>query len=72
MAFSKLKNEVIVTLALNHFGASWNTQLITDASRLHGLGFVLLQHKGTSTKVIQCGSRSLSQAERNYSTLGAR
>ena len=47
-AFSKLKNEVIATLALNHFDASWNTQLIMDTSRLHGLGFVLLQHKGTT------------------------
>ena len=35
MAFSKLKNEVMMTLALNHFDASWNTQLITVASRLH-------------------------------------
>ena len=42
---------------------------MTNASRLHGLGFVLMQHKDDKTKVIQCGSRSLSPAEKNYSTL---
>ena len=68
-AFEQLKSDLLSALALNHFDPSWNTRLITDASRLHGLGFVLMQHSGEKTKVIQCGSRSLSTAEKNYSTL---
>ena len=68
-AFEQLKSDLLNTLALNHFDPSWNTRLITDASRLHGLGFVLMQHSDEKTKVIQCGSRSLSVAEKNYSTL---
>ena len=68
-AFEQLKADLLGTLALNHFDPSWNTRLITDASRLHGLGFVLMQLSGDQTKVIQCGSRSLSPAEKNYSTL---
>ena len=28
-----------------------------------------MKHKDDKTKVVQCGSRSLSQAEKNYSTL---
>ena len=68
-AFDKLRHDLITKLELNHFNTSWPTQLVTDASRLHGLGFVLLQAKDGITKVIQCGSRSLSPAERNYSTL---
>ena len=68
-AFEQLKSDLLNTLALNHFDPSWNTRLITDASRLHGLGFVLMQHSDDKTKVIQCGSRSLSAAEKNYSTL---
>ena len=68
-AFNQLKSDLLDTLALNHFDPSWNTRLITDASRLHGLGFVLMQHSDEKTKVIQCGSRSLSSAEKNYSTL---
>ena len=68
-AFDKLRQEVISRLALNHFDSSWPTELITDASRLHRLCFVLTQKKGDKTRIIQCGSRSLSPAERNYSTL---
>ena len=68
-AFDKLKWDTISALSLNHFDPSWKTRLVTDASRLHGLGFVLMQYKDEQTKVIQCGSRSLSPAEKNYSTL---
>ena len=68
-AFDKLKNDITSALALNHFDVTWDSHLVTDASRLHGLGFALLQTSGTSTKLMQCGSRSLSQAERNYSML---
>ena len=69
VAFDRLKSDLISALALNHFDPSWNTSLVTDASRLHGLGFVLMQHNGDETKVVQCGSRSLSPAEKKYSTL---
>ena len=68
-AFDKLKSDLIAALALNHFDPTWNTRMVTDASRLHGLGFVLMQHKNDKTKVVQSGSRSLPQAEKNYSTL---
>ena len=68
-AFEQLKSDLLGALALNHFDPSWDTRLITDASRLHRLGFVLMQLSGDRTKVIQCGSRSLSPAEKNYSTL---
>ena len=65
-AFDRLKSDLLTTLSLNHFNPSWNTRLVTEASRLHGLGFVLMQHHEDKTAVIQCGSRSLSSAEKNY------
>ena len=68
-AFHNLKSDLLSALSLNHFDQSWDTRLVTDASRLHGLGFVLMQSKGDKVKVIQCGSRSLASAEKNYSTL---
>ena len=68
-AFDCLKSDLLSTLSLNHFDPTWNTRLVTDASRLNGLGFVLMQYKNDKVKVIQCGSRSLSLAEKNYSTL---
>lgn len=44
------------------------TVLQTDASRLHDLGFVLLQKpdKSEHWKLIQCGSRFLKHAETRY------
>ena len=68
-ASNNLKSDLLSILSLNHFDPSWNTKLVTDASRLNGLGFVLMQCKHDKVKVIQCGSRSLSSAEKNYSTL---
>ena len=68
-AFDQLRHNVIQRLGLNHFDSTWHTQLVTDASRLHGVGFALIQRKGDQTKIIQCGSRSLSPAEKRYSTL---
>ena len=68
-AFNDLKTGILHALSLNHFDPKWSTKLVTDASRLHGMGFALMQTEGPSTKLIQCGSRSLTQAEGNYSTL---
>ena len=47
------------------------TELITDASRLHGLGFSLIQyeHNSITPQIIQCGSRTLSDCETRYSTV---
>ena len=46
------------------------TYLITDASRLHGLGFALLQLEATNKfRLIQCGSKSLNDTQRNYATI---
>jgi len=45
------------------------SQVLTDASRLFGLGYVLIQKKGSDFRLIQAGSRALSSAERNYATI---
>ena len=47
------------------------TCLVTDASRLHRLGFMLVQlgPLGKLHHVIQCGSCSLKPAEANYATI---
>ena len=44
--------------------------LQTDASRLHGLGYALLQDHGNGQlRLVQCGSRFLSDAETRYATI---
>ncbi|XP_059087680.1 uncharacterized protein K02A2.6-like [Tigriopus californicus] len=52
---------------LGHFDPSLPTFLLTDASCLKGLGYALLQtHANGESKLIQCGSRYLSDAETRY------
>ena len=50
-----------------HFDPKKPTALHTDASRLNGLGYVLLQKHGEEWKLIQCGSRFLTDTESRYS-----
>ena len=56
---------------LSHFNPSLKTTLLTDACK-YGLGYILVQHeeddysKSKELKLITCGSRFLSPAEKNY------
>ncbi|KAG1649619.1 Equilibrative nucleoside transporter 4 [Nymphon striatum] len=46
------------------------TGLLTDASRLHGLGFCLIQHdKENNIRLISCGSCSLTPTQSRYATI---
>lgn len=68
--FDRAKDILTGPLLVRHYDPDMVTELITDASRLHGLGFVLLQHDGKDPKryLIMAGSRPLTSAERNYAT----
>ena len=70
-SFDMVKGLLTSPLCVQCFNPTQETALITDASRLHGLGFVLVQRKpgSTNTRVIQCGSRSLSDCETRYATV---
>jgi hypothetical protein len=68
-AFDKVKD--ILTSSegpvLAHFNPKLPTTLLTDASRLKGLGFALVQtNPDGSTSLVQCGSRFLTDAETRY------
>uniref|UniRef100_A0A1Y1MUA0 RNA-directed DNA polymerase n=1 Tax=Photinus pyralis TaxID=7054 RepID=A0A1Y1MUA0_PHOPY len=53
---------------LTYFDPRRQTQLLTDASRLHGLGFLLRQKCDEGTwRTVQCGSRTLAKHESNWS-----
>ena len=69
-SFEDLKKLLESPSVLGHFCLSKKTELLTDASKLKGLGFALIQ-KGEDgkTTLIQCGSRSLTSAEKNYAAL---
>ena len=73
LAMAKVKD--ILTreggLILAHFDPGLYTTLLTDACK-YGLGYILIQHndedysKSKELKLITCGSRFLSTAEKNW------
>ena len=66
-AFDKAKAILTSPSVLAHFNPKLPTTLLTDASRLRGIGFALTQTKPDgSTSLIQCGSRFLTDAETRY------
>ena len=71
-AFQKMKKVLSKSLSLQHFNPNLKTFLVTDASKLNGLGYVLMQSQSSPTKpnaIIQGGSRVLNAHERNYATI---
>ena len=67
--FLKIKEIISATKFLAPFDINLPLELHTDASRLGGLAYVLLQKReGKEKAVIQCGSTSLTETQRNYST----
>ena len=54
---------------LKHFDPSLPVQLLTDASKT-GIGFIILQKdQNGNNRLITCGSRFLSAAEKNYAVI---
>ena len=69
-AFQKIKKILTGDLCTAHYDVNKRTVIMTDASRLHGLGYALIQHDDNGRpKLVQCGSRSLSDAEKNYAVI---
>ena len=68
-AFENTKSELCQTKTLKHFDPAKKITLQTDASRLNGIGYVLLQEENGKSFVIQCGSRYLSETESRYAAV---
>ena len=68
--FERSKEILTSDMLVKPFDPALKTGLLTDASRLHGLGYILLQW-GTdnTTRIVQCGSFALTPAQKNYSTI---
>ena len=71
-AFKGIKLALNQSLSLQYFNPNLNTYLVTDASKLNGLGYVLMQSSSSPTHpktIIQCRSRMLSKHKRNYTMI---
>ena len=66
-AFQNAKTHLSSKKTLTYYCPDRKTRLISDASRLHGLGFVLMQEQPDGLwKPVQAGSRFITSAEKNY------
>ena len=69
-AFQRDKQALLSPPVLACYDPALPTVLQTDASRLYGVGYALLQdHGGGQLRLIQCGSRFLTDAETRYATI---
>ena len=68
--FNNIKNLLTSPTIAKPFDNAKETILLTDASRLHGLGYALVQKsKKGELSLIQCGSRSLTPTQQCYATI---
>ncbi|QQP58215.1 Uncharacterized protein FKW44_003459 [Caligus rogercresseyi] len=66
-AFQEVKDSLVSPPILTTFNPKRKTMVQTDASRLNGLGYILLQEDEQGTwKLIECGSRFITEAEERY------
>ena len=65
--FRAVKTLLTSPLLVHFFDESLPTSLLTDASKLNGMGFALVQTDSKGhLRLIQAGSRTLTSAEKNY------
>ena len=65
-AFAAVKSALTSPPVLMPFDPSLETVLQTDASRKNGLGYALLQQHPEGWKLVQCGSRFVSDTESRW------
>ena len=66
-SFQETKEALTSELVVKPFDPSLHTILLTDASKLHGLGFALMQPEKEGHRLIQCGSCSTTPTQQRYS-----
>jgi hypothetical protein len=69
-AFELILQILMSPLVVKPFDKELKTELLTDARRLKGLGYALIQRETDGTPhLIQCNSKSLTSAERGYAVI---
>ena len=68
-AFVEVKTALTNPPILAYFDPDLPVMLQTDAARLKGLGYACLQKHGLTWKLVDCGSRFLTETESRYATI---
>ena len=68
--FKKMKDILTGNLITKPFNPLLKTELLTDASKLHGLGYALIQKEDDGNpRLIMCGSCGLTDAQKRYAVI---
>ena len=67
--YRRVKEPLPSDALVKPFDPELDTKLLTDASRLHGLGYALVQSTSGNLRLIACGSKSLTPTQQRYSTV---
>ena len=68
--FKKVKEMLTSKHVVKPYDTSLDTVLLTDASRLYGLGFALMQKVNEKKwNLVMCGSKSLTPTQQRYATI---
>ena len=65
-AYTRTKDLLVSPPVLAYFQPGLETRLETDASRTNGLGYALMQRHGNDWRLVQCGSRFITDTESRY------
>ena len=67
--FEKVKKLLTSDMVVAHFDPSLPVTVLTDASRLHGLGYALGHYMDGKFKLASCGSKFLTPTQQRYATI---
>ena len=67
--FEKIKKLLTSDMVVTHFDPNLPVTVLTDASRLHGLGYAIGHFIDGKFKVVACGSKSLTPTQQRYATI---
>ena len=67
--FEDIKNLLTSDMIVTHFDPNLPVVILTDASRLHGLGYALGHYIDGRFRLVTCGSKALTPTQRCYATI---
>ena len=70
MELDRLREVLTSELLVKPFDPELPVELLTDAARLYGLGFALIQREASGRpRLIMCGSCGLTSTQKRYATI---